>query len=114
SPQTILARQLFLDCSKNSPGNPGQFAPEWIDINHCGLSICNEKRKENRNCLCSSVHYWFAPPKEVVTMTQPVPERIDPSRLVELALAVIKADRFPYLASMDGDQPRLRPVSPGR
>jgi general stress protein 26 len=31
-----------------------------------------------------------------------------------LALAVIAADRFPYLATMDGDQPRLRPVSPVR
>ena len=28
--------------------------------------------------------------------------------------AVIAADRFPYLATMDGDQPRLRPVSPVR
>src|SRR5205809_5086944 len=52
--------------------------------------------------------------KEVVSMTQPVPERVDPSRIVELALAVVKADRFPHLASIDGDQPRLRPVSPVR
>jgi general stress protein 26 len=29
-----------------------------------------------------------------------------------LALAVVAADRFPYLATIDGDQPRLRPVSP--
>src|SRR3954451_11883978 len=45
-------------------------------------------------------------------MTKPAPEPIDPARLVELALAVIQADRFPYLATMAGDQPRLRPVSP--
>src|SRR5947199_4077956 len=45
-------------------------------------------------------------------MTKPVPEPMDPARLVELARAVIQADRFPYLATMDGDQPRLRPVSP--
>jgi len=45
-------------------------------------------------------------------MTKPTPEPIDPARLVDLALAVIQADRFPYLATMDGDQPRLRPVSP--
>ena len=32
----------------------------------------------------------------------------------ELARAVVQADRFPYLATMDGDQPRLRPVSPVR
>jgi general stress protein 26 len=29
-----------------------------------------------------------------------------------LALSVVAADRFPYLATIDGDQPRLRPVSP--
>ncbi|MEK6260495.1 MAG: pyridoxamine 5'-phosphate oxidase family protein [Planctomycetota bacterium] len=47
-------------------------------------------------------------------MTRPVPEPIDPAQLPELARAVIAADRFPYLASMDGDQPRVRPVSPVR
>ena len=47
-------------------------------------------------------------------MTQPVPEPIDLTQLPELARAVIAADRFPHLASMDGDQPRLRPVSPVR
>jgi general stress protein 26 len=33
---------------------------------------------------------------------------------MDLAQAVIAADRFPYLATVDGDQPRLRPVSPVR
>jgi len=47
-------------------------------------------------------------------MTQPIPEPIDPTRLPELARAVLAADRFPYLATMDGDQPRVRPVSPVR
>jgi general stress protein 26 len=47
-------------------------------------------------------------------MTNPAPVPIDPQRLLELALAVVKADRFPHLASMDGDQPRVRPVSPVR
>lgn len=47
-------------------------------------------------------------------MNQPVPEPIQPEDLPELARAVIAADRFPYLASIDGDQPRLRPVSPVR
>jgi general stress protein 26 len=47
-------------------------------------------------------------------MTKPIPEALTPSQLVALALGVIKADRFPYLASIDGDQPRLRPVSPVR
>src|SRR5688572_27065015 len=45
-------------------------------------------------------------------MTKPQPKPIDPSKLVELAAAVVAADRFPDLATMDGDQPRVRPVSP--
>lgn len=47
-------------------------------------------------------------------MTKPTPEPIDPTQLVELARGVIKAARFPMLATIDGDQPRLRPVSPVR
>lgn len=47
-------------------------------------------------------------------MNQPAPEPIDPAQLRELAAAVIQKDRFPYLASIDGDQPRVRPVSPVR
>ena len=47
-------------------------------------------------------------------MTQPIPEPVDPNRLVEFAEAVIAEDHFPYLATIDGDQPRLRPVSPVR
>ena len=45
-------------------------------------------------------------------MTKPAPRPFHPERLTELALEVIAADRFPYLATIDGDQPRLRPVSP--
>src|SRR6186997_739637 len=47
-------------------------------------------------------------------MTKPVPQPIDPSQLTELALGVMRAGRFPQLATIDGDQPRLRPVSPVR
>jgi general stress protein 26 len=47
-------------------------------------------------------------------MTKPMPEPVDPARVADLALAVVRADRFPFLATMDGDQPRLRPVSPVR
>ncbi len=47
-------------------------------------------------------------------MTKPTPESFDPAQVTELALAVIHADRFPCLASIDGDQPRVRPVSPVR
>lgn len=45
-------------------------------------------------------------------MTKPTPSPLDPSRVRELALAVVAADRFPQLATVDLDQPRLRPVSP--
>ena len=45
---------------------------------------------------------------------KPTPKPVKPGELPELARAVIKADRFPFLATMDGDRPRLRPVSPVR
>ena len=47
-------------------------------------------------------------------MPKPEPKPIAPDELVGLALGVIRADRFPHLATIDGDQPRLRPVSPVR
>jgi general stress protein 26 len=47
-------------------------------------------------------------------MPKPEPKPIDPKELVELAMKVMRADRFPYLASIDGAQPRVRPVSPVR
>ena len=45
-------------------------------------------------------------------MTRPTPKPVDRAELPALALGVIRADRFPLLATMDGDQPRVRPVSP--
>ena len=45
---------------------------------------------------------------------KPLPEPVDESRLVELALGVIERAPFPMMATIDGDQPRLRPVSPVR
>ena len=45
-------------------------------------------------------------------MNKPTPEPIDPAEVRTLALAVVAGDRFPTPASIDGDQPRLRPVSP--
>ena len=47
-------------------------------------------------------------------MTNPTPDPIEPAQLVALAQNVMKADRFPYLATAEGDQPRVRPVSPVR
>lgn len=47
-------------------------------------------------------------------MNKPQPEPIPPDQIRQLAVNVLAADRFPYLATVDGDQPRLRPVSPVR
>lgn len=47
-------------------------------------------------------------------MPKPEPKPVDPADVRKLALGVMKADRFPMLATCDGDQPRLRPVSPVR
>ncbi len=47
-------------------------------------------------------------------MTKPTPQPISPNEVRDLALAVVRADRFPHLATLDGDQPRVRPVSPVR
>ncbi len=45
-------------------------------------------------------------------MAKPKPEPIDPVQLPELAQSVMSEAKFPMLSSIDGDQPRLRPVSP--
>ena len=47
-------------------------------------------------------------------MAKPTPQPISPAEVRDRALAVVRADRFPHLATIDGDQPRLRPVSPVR
>ena len=47
-------------------------------------------------------------------MPAPAPAPIPPGELVRLAGEVIRSARFPQLATMDGDQPRVRPVSPVR
>ena len=45
-------------------------------------------------------------------MPAPVPESFDPAALPALARAVIARAKFPQLATLDGSQPRVRPVSP--
>ena len=45
-------------------------------------------------------------------MSQPTPVPLDPSAIPDRARAVMAAAKFPQLATMDGEQPRLRPVSP--
>lgn len=47
-------------------------------------------------------------------MGQPQPTPIDVSALPALAQATMKAAKFPVLATVEGDQPRVRPVSPVR
>lgn len=47
-------------------------------------------------------------------MSQPQPLPVDPAEVPALAAAAIKAAKFPMLATIEGDQPRLRPVSPVR
>lgn len=41
-----------------------------------------------------------------------MPGHPDPAQLRALALAVIRDDPFPVLASVEGREPRVRPVSP--
>jgi general stress protein 26 len=46
---------------------------------------------------------------------KPRPEPVDPFQLYDLAHAVIKAAKFPMLATVDSEShPRVRPVSPVR
>jgi len=45
-------------------------------------------------------------------MPSSVADQATPEQLAQQALAVIRADRLPYLATVEGDQPRLRPITP--
>jgi len=48
-------------------------------------------------------------------MAQPLPEPVDPSRVREYTHAIVAADKFPVLATVEaGAQARVRPVSPVR
>jgi general stress protein 26 len=47
-------------------------------------------------------------------MAKPVLQFIDPAELKDLSQKVIESARFPQLATIDGDTPRVRPVSPVR
>ena len=47
-------------------------------------------------------------------MPAPAPFTPSPEELIALAQGVIRSARFPQLATIDGDQPRVRPVSPVR
>ena len=45
-------------------------------------------------------------------MSQPKPKPLDPAELPALARLTMQLTKFPMLATTDGDQPRVRPVSP--
>lgn len=47
-------------------------------------------------------------------MHKPTPRTVDPAEVPDLARDLVHRVKFPLLATMDGDQPRLRPVSPVR
>ncbi len=47
-------------------------------------------------------------------MSKPAPQFLDPAKVPQLATELVKKVRFPQLATIDGDQPRVRPVSPVR
>ena len=47
-------------------------------------------------------------------MSKPTPKTIDPAEVRNLAASLIKKVRFPQFATVEGDQPRVRPVSPVR
>ena len=52
--------------------------------------------------------------KATIPVSKTKPEPFNPSQLTAVALATMASAKFPMLATMDGDQPRLRPVSPVR
>lgn len=47
-------------------------------------------------------------------MSKPQPKTIDPAEVLQRALEIVRKVRFPMLATIDGGQPRVRPVSPVR
>jgi general stress protein 26 len=47
-------------------------------------------------------------------MSKPTPQSIDPSEVPQRAAELVRKVRLPMLATMDNDQPRVRPVSPVR
>ncbi len=47
-------------------------------------------------------------------MSAPIPKPFSPAEIAEIARGVIRSSKFPMLATLDGSQPRVRPVSPVR
>jgi len=59
-------------------------------------------------------HCWRGGIVVGVGMGMPTPENTDPEQLRDIARETMKEAKFPMLASIDGEQPRVRPVSPVR
>lgn len=55
----------------------------------------------------SSIYYHLV-------MSKPAPQQINPDDVPQLAAELVKKVHFPMLATIDGNQPRVRPVSPVR
>jgi len=47
-------------------------------------------------------------------MSKPAPKTIEASEVPKLAAEIVKKVKFPMLATIDGNQARVRPVSPVR
>ena len=75
------------------------------------IFLTNWFRRERISRLAASPGSWGME-REARTMTAPETDVVKPEELVERALAVIRSDRLPYLATVEGDQPRLRPITP--
>lgn len=45
-------------------------------------------------------------------MPRPKPKELKPDEILPAALRVLSSAKFPMMATVDGDQPRVRPVSP--
>jgi general stress protein 26 len=82
---------------------------------HCAVFYLTGVVQERLNTMTGKIGFRGVPDFSYSgRMSKPTPKPIDPAELVNLARAIVQADRFPYLATIDGDQPRLRPVSPVR
>jgi len=56
-------------------------------------------------------HFKTLPDK---IMSKPAPKSIDPAEVPQRSAEIVKKVKFPMLATIDGIQPRVRPVSPVR
>jgi general stress protein 26 len=70
-----------------------------------------EKRTPNEVTIILTIFRLYKTPG---IMAKPSPQPIDPSTVPSRAREIVNKVRFPMLATMDGNQPRVRPVSPVR